>query len=53
MADEIDTRLLVHSGNDDDGVPVLSPWLQIKDDNPPPAPSPHPAHRTTDDTPTT
>ena len=33
--DEIDTRLLVNSSTDDDGVPNLRPWLSVKDDNPP------------------
>jgi hypothetical protein len=45
--DEIDTRLLIHYATDDDGVPLLAPWLEIKDDNPPPPPTPHPAHRNT------
>lgn len=36
--DEMDTRMLVHSGNDEDGEPNLRPWLQIKDDNPPEPP---------------
>ncbi|MEV8439124.1 hypothetical protein AB0425_17255 [Actinosynnema sp. NPDC051121] len=50
--DYIDTRLMVHSGTDDDGTPNLRPYLQLKDDNPPPPPAPHPAHRntSTDDT---
>lgn len=33
--DYIDMRMLVNSGTDEDGEPVLRPWLQIKDDNPP------------------
>lgn len=43
--DEIDTRMLVNSGNDEDGGPNLRPWLSLKDDNPPAPPPPHPAHR--------
>ncbi|SDK29733.1 hypothetical protein SAMN04488074_10594 [Lentzea albidocapillata subsp. violacea] len=33
--EEVDVRLLVHSSTDDDGEPVLSPWLSLKNDNPP------------------
>ncbi len=32
---EMDTRMLVNSGNDEDGEPNMRPWLSIKDDNPP------------------
>lgn len=31
---EVDTRMHIHSSTDDDGVPVLKPWLSLKDDNP-------------------
>lgn len=33
--EEMDTRMLVNSGNDEDGEPNVRPWLSIKDDNPP------------------
>lgn len=33
--EEVDTRLLVNSSTDDDGEPVLKPWLSMKNDNPP------------------
>ena len=34
--DEQDMRMLVKSSEDDDGVPNLKPWLEMKDDNPDP-----------------
>lgn len=30
--EEIDTRMLVNSGNDEDGEPNLRPWLSLKKD---------------------
>lgn len=45
--DEIDMRMLVNSGTDDDGEPNLRPWLSLKDDLPddPPKGKEHPASR--------
>lgn len=45
--DYIDMRMLVNSGNDEDGEPNLRPWLQIKDDNPPER-KPHPSRKDVD-----